>query len=159
MKRVLLALALAAAAFFAVPPVLDLFGLVLPGWQAAVLVLAGSLALGLAGDLPPPAPLPVELPDKDLREGVSGVTDIRMWQRRLSAGQESPDKFQHTAQERLAVLVTERLRQLHGVELSAEPDLARRLLGDDLYDLVTVPMGAVPAEAELARLITRIEGI
>lgn len=156
MRRIVLGVVLAALAYVVVPVALPPLGLLMDGWQAALLTLAATLVVSLARSMRPDAGH--ESPQPRAQEGGGpGVADLGMWQRRLEAGRADPERFRNAVQVRLSATVAERLRQRHGVGLDS-PE-ARRILGDDLHALVTVPVSAVPTAARLDELIARIEGI
>ncbi|MFI6315924.1 hypothetical protein ACIBG8_00310 [Nonomuraea sp. NPDC050556] len=156
MRGILLGVALAAVAYVAAPAVLPPLGLRIDGWQAALLTLAATLVTWLARSMRPEPGHDSPRSRPPVNDGA-GVADLGMWQRRLEAGRADPERFRNSVQVRLSATVAERLRQRHGVGLDS-PE-ARRILGDDLHDLVTVPAPVVPTAARLDELIARIEGI
>ncbi|MFD0594521.1 hypothetical protein ACFQZ4_20545 [Catellatospora coxensis] len=54
-------------------------------------------------------------------------------------------------------MVDERLRQRHGVNRATEPERARRLLGDPLWTLLTVPAKRPPSPRELDVIVNALE--
>lgn len=107
---------------------------------------------------PPPAG-PDGLPDP----GAAGRPPERpmpsWWAQRLGATSGDVEWFDRVVRARLVALVTERLRQHHGIPFTGDPDRVRAVLGDGLYDFLTGPLPRTPTRSELERLITRMEEI
>ena len=59
--------------------------------------------------------------------------------------------------DRIRTVVADRLRLRHGIRLATEPERARAVLGDPLYEFLTQPLTHAPDPVELARLLTRME--
>lgn len=157
--QVALAGGVALVASFAVTVVLSTAGLHVPYWQLW-LVITGLFLLKWtlmpAGEPPPaPAPDPVEgaLPTD------RPYPQADRWERRLSVTSGDPEWYTRVVRDRLAGLVAERLRQRHGVAMTTDPGRARVILGEELYEFLTVPLTRTPDRSGLSRLITRIEEI
>ena len=122
-------------------------------FTAAVLL---PWTLGLIHATPEPAvgvdPSRLDLPDRPFAQADR-------WERRLLTTSEDPERFRRVVRDRLVPLAAERLRQRHGVTLDREPDRARELLGQALYDFLTAPRPGVAGPYELDRFINRLEGI
>ena len=60
----------------------------------------------------------------------------------------------------LVDLTLERLRPRHGVDPGAQPEEARRILGESLWQMVTgPPPSRCPTRPELSRLVEALERI
>lgn len=113
-------------------------------WQLARLVLPPS------GD--PYAPPAADPPG----DGLLRLTTLES---SLSWGATDPDRFRHRVRPLLAELADERLRTRRGVNPDTHPELARQILGEPLWQLLTVPPDRSPTRAELSRLVAAIERI
>lgn len=163
--------------------VLDLGGARLP----YPLLLGGSLAVLVALRLvqavhgPPSAP-PLPLAAADPRPADRPFVDAALWEDRLAWADGDAGQFDRTVRPVLARLADERLRQRHGVRLhgalrrgtprggaprggapragtSEQVPPARRLLGDDVWTLLTTPTATPLSPYELDRLLTRLEQV
>ncbi len=76
---------------------------------------------------------------------------------RLRWGITSPDHFAATLRPMLAELADEGLRRRHGIDRRREPERARALLGEPLWQVMTQPDPAPPTIATLDLLVRRIE--
>ncbi|MEV0587701.1 hypothetical protein [Nonomuraea sp. NPDC050310] len=156
MRAVLLLTAGGVTAWLGGPPLAALIGFRLPAWHAALLVVAALAVTLLTRGLPrPPETGPV--PAGRVRREPSPRTPggVSTWERRLRAGAKDAARFELTVRDHLRPLVESRLRRHR--ELTLEH--ARDVLGTELHTLLTRPVTAVPDEAALARMITRIEEI
>lgn len=131
----------------------------IPYWQLWAAATGALTALWVLGTVepstapaPPPAGAPVEAPTR-------AFAQADRWALRLSATEEHPDRFATVVRDRMAELVATRLRQRHGVRLTAEPERARAILDPQLYRFLTEPVAHSPGPAAVERLITRIEEI
>lgn len=79
------------------------------------------------------------------------------WERRLSITEGDPEWYTRVVRDRVAAVVTERLRQRHSVTLAGDPGRAARLLGEPLYRYLTEPLDRTPGPAELRQLVSRME--
>jgi hypothetical protein len=128
--------------------------------EPALCVVVG-LAVGLSWRLarlvvPPPEPLPVPRPDDSRDEGLLLLTSLES---RLSWGASDPDRFRDRVRPELVGLATDLLRTRRGVDLRTEPDRARTILGEPLWQLTTRPPERSPSRAELSRLVDALERI
>lgn len=57
----------------------------------------------------------------------------------------------------LAELARDRVRRHHGIDMAAEPERARDLIGEDLWQALTTPRTTAPTTAELDRWLTTLE--
>jgi hypothetical protein len=125
------------------------------------LCIAVGLAVGLSWRLarlvvPPPEPLSEPPPDESRDEGLLLLTSLES---RLSWGATDPDRFRDRVRPELIGLTTDLLRTRRGVDLRTEPDRARTILGDALWQLMTRPPERSPSRAELSRLVDALERI
>lgn len=81
------------------------------------------------------------------------------WEHRLTVSGDDVERFNRVVRSRVAVVAAERLRQRHGVRLDRQPERARAILGDGLYDFLTGPLPRCPTPDEMDRIIARIERI
>ncbi|HLU45335.1 MAG TPA: hypothetical protein VKZ67_10000 [Natronosporangium sp.] len=119
---------------------------------ATALVLLAWLMVALErapGPPPPPADttIPPALP----------FPQVARWERRLLAANDDPEWYERVVRDRIRTVVADRLRLRHGIRLATEPERARAVLGDPLYEFLTQPLTHAPDPVELARLLTRME--
>lgn len=122
---------------------------------AAGLAVAATWRL-VTATLPPPRPaLPapeVPSPPED------GFVELTSLEQRLSWGSVDEDRFGQRVRPLLVDLALERLRSRHGVDPATEPEHARRILGESLWQLMTGPPAArCPSRSELSRLVDDLE--
>jgi hypothetical protein len=67
--------------------------------------------------------------------------------------------FRRRLRPMLRTIVASRLRHGHGVDLDFEPDAARALTGDWLWQMVTGEQDRVLTFGELTRLVDEVEGL
>ena len=119
--------------------------------------LAIALCVRLAGLVlappEPPAPAPDREPPGDGLLVLSSLESLLSW------GAADPDRFRSRVRPLLVELATERLRTRRGIDPARQPDPARRVLGEPLWQLMTVPPARSPDRAELDRLVAAIERI
>ncbi len=156
------------------PPFLALTGLfvaLLVGGAAYAgrdLALAGAVAVSAvaAGTARAVGHVRVPVPAVPPRAGVHD-TGVRPFQRlirmrqRVDWGGRSPENFRVAVLPVLAELADDRLRRGHGVHRERDPQAARRLLGDDLADLLAgeATLTEAPPLARLDDYIRRIEAL
>jgi hypothetical protein len=126
-----------------------------------VLCVVVGLAVGLSWRLawlvvPPPDLLPGVPPDEVGDEGLLLLTSL---EGRLSWGASDPDRFRDRVRPELVGLAADLLRTRRGIDLRTEPDRARRILGEPLWQLTTRPPERSPSRAELSRLVDALERI
>ena len=77
---------------------------------------------------------------------------------RLSWGSVDADRFDQRVRPLLVDIATERLRSRHGVDPATQPERARRILGESLWQLMTGPPASRgPSPRELSRLVDGLE--
>lgn len=81
------------------------------------------------------------------------------WVQRLHATSGDVEWFDRVVRTRLVMLVTERLRQHHGVPLTGDPGRAGSIVGTELYEFLTAPLPRTPTPHELEWLLSRMEEI
>jgi hypothetical protein len=122
-----------------------------------VLGLAVGLSWLLARQVVPlPEPLPVSPPEDARDEGLLLLTSLES---RLSWGGTDPDRFRERVRPELIALAADLLRTRRGVDLRTEPDRARSILGEPLWQLITRTPTRSPSRAELSRLVDALERI
>jgi hypothetical protein len=152
------ALVLAAAAVTGAALALISYGL---GYEARLdLCVVVGLAAGLTWRLsrlvvPPQDPAlepPAEEPDDDARLLLTSLESRLSWA-------SDPDRFRERVRPELVGLATDLLRTRHGVDPRIQPEHARTILGDPLWQLMTGPLERTPSRAELARMVEAMERI
>ncbi len=107
----------------------------------------------------PPVPLsgPVSAEPEPSGGGLDGLSALA---HRLSWGSVDLDRYEARVRPQLARLAEERLRQRHGVDVVSQPDVARRMVGEPLWQLMTGPPSPTPPTLNrLGELLTAIERI
>jgi hypothetical protein len=125
------------------------------------LCVAVGLAVGLSWRLarlavPPPLPPPVAVADTPAGDGMLLLTSLES---RLSWGATDPDRFRERVRPVLVGLATDLLSTRRGVDPRTQPENARRILGEPLWQLMTGPLERNPSRAELARMVEALERI
>jgi hypothetical protein len=128
---------------------------------APALCVVVGLAVGLCWRLarqvvPPPEPLSVRTPSEPREEGLLLLTSLES---RLSWGGTDPDRFRDRVRPELVTLAADLLRTRRGIDLRTEPDRARQILGEPLWQLITRTPARSPSRAELSRLVDALERI
>jgi hypothetical protein len=128
---------------------------------APALCVVVGLAVGLSWRLarrvvPPPEPLATQAVHEPRDEGVLLLTSLES---RLSWGATDPDRFRIRVRPELVALAADLLRTRRGVDLRTEPDRARSILGEPLWQLITRTPTRSPSRAELSRLVDALERI
>ncbi len=101
----------------------------------------------------PVLPAPAAPPPPD-----DGFLELASLVQRLSWGSVDADRFDQRVRPLLVDIATERLRSRHGVDPATQPERARRILGDSLWQLMTgPPAGRGPSPRELSRLVDGLE--
>jgi hypothetical protein len=155
-KWLLIIAAATAVAWFAAPPLGDELGYEFESWRMALLVLAGTTVYGLVRTLPRPREPAFRPRAAQTAVHTPAVaTGVGLWEQRLRAARKDPQRFDLIVRQRLRTIVANRLRDRRDLRI----EQAEELLGEELYTLLTTPVTAVPSEAALARMITRIEEI
>jgi hypothetical protein len=125
------------------------------------LCVAVGLAVGLSWRLarlvaPPPPPPPIEVPETAPGDGMLLLTSLES---RLSWGATDRDRFRERVRPVLVGLATDLLSTRRGVDPRTQPEHARRILGEPLWQLMTGPLERSPSRAELARMVEALERI
>ncbi|GAA3772145.1 hypothetical protein GCM10022225_69350 [Plantactinospora mayteni] len=134
-------------------------------------VFAGFLALlllrRLARTLAPPPPVPIRLrrpADHGEEDGSYNWTvrdalgsSVNRWEAKLSWSQGEPERFARAVLPVLGELVDELLRQRHGVTRATDPERARALLGEPLWNFLDTPPKRTPAPRDLAAIVATLE--
>jgi hypothetical protein len=105
----------------------------------------------------PPQVVPAtpERPEPD-----DGLIELTSLEYRLSWGSVDPDRFRERVRPVLVDLALERLRSRRGVDPATQPEEARRILGESLWQMVTgPPPSRCPTRSELSRLVDEMERI
>jgi hypothetical protein len=127
-----------------------------PALCVVVGLAVGSSWLLARQVIPPPEPLPVLPPEETRDEGLLLLTSLES---RLSWGGNDPDRFRERVRPELVTLAGDLLRTRRGVDLRTEPDRARSILGEPLWQLITRTPTRSPSRAELSRLVDALERI
>ncbi|GIG89476.1 hypothetical protein [Plantactinospora endophytica] len=138
---------------------------------SAPAVFAGFLALlllrRLARSLAPPPPVPIRLQRPADRGEEDGSYDwtvrdalgssVSRWETKLAWSQGEPERFSRAVQPVLGELVDEVLRQRHGVDRATDPERARALLGEPLWNFIDTPPKRTPAPRDIAAIVAQLE--
>jgi hypothetical protein len=123
----------------------------------AVVGVAAGLIWRLARlVVPPPEPAPVLARPEPADDGLLLLTTLES---RLSWGAADPYRFRERVRPELVALATDLLRTRRGVDLRSQPEQARHLLGEPLWQLMTGPLERSPSRAQLSRAVADLEGI
>ena len=114
--------------------------------------------VGVSGGLPPEEKRP--------------YPDLYFLESRLSGASAERARYERRLRPLFVRLITERLRQEHGVDPVSAPDKARDIVGEDLWQLMTgapaptdpaptdpAPANTAPSRHQMEAIITRIEGL
>jgi hypothetical protein len=119
--------------------------------------LAAGLTWRLSRLVVPPPELPVtEARPEPADDGLLLLTTLES---RLSWGAADPYRFRERVRPELVELATDLLRTRRGVDLRSQPEQARHILGDPLWQLMTGSLERSPNRAELSRAVAALEGI
>ena len=126
------------------------------------LCVVGGLAVAacwrLVVAVPPPPQAILALPERSAPD--DGLIELTSLEHRLSWGSVDPDRFRERVRPVLVDLALERLRSRRGVDPVTQPEEARRILGESLWQMVTgPPPSRCPTRPELSRLIEEMERI
>ncbi|MEE6257552.1 hypothetical protein [Plantactinospora sonchi] len=157
----------AAALAIAVLAALRMVGVAL----SPAAVFAGFLALLLLRQvttgLAPVPPSPVRIS----RSGTGGEEDgsynwsardalsasMSRWENKLAWSQGESERFARSVVPQLGDLADELLRRRHGLTRATDPDRARALLGEKLWDLLETPPRRTPSPRDLAAIVAQLE--
>jgi hypothetical protein len=145
-------------------------GLRIAGVQVNLfLVLAAVLSLralyGIVGAVAPPPPPRVDgrrrAADEDGNyrwQATDGLrAAVRRWEQQLAWSQSDAGRFSRNVLPVLAELTDERLRLRHGITRASDPQRARELLGDPLWQLLAEPDRRPPKARDLAAHVEALE--
>jgi hypothetical protein len=108
---------------------------------------------------PAPDPLPVPA-EEDAGSYRNGFDLLSILEHRLSWGSFDAERYEARLRPRLRQLAQERLQRRHGVDPVRQPDLARQIVGEDLWQLMTGPAAkAPPSRSQLTTLLDALEAI
>ena len=104
----------------------------------------------------PPSQAPPPPPDRAAPD--DGLIELTSLEHRLSWGSVDADRFRERVRPVLVDLALERLRSRHGIDPATQPEDARRILGESLWQMVTgPPPSRCPSRPELSRLVEEME--
>jgi hypothetical protein len=121
-----------------------------------------GLAVGLTWRLsrlvvPPQVLMPAHAPnDEPPDDGLLVLTTLES---RLSWGAADPQRFRDRVRPDLVALATDLLRTRRGVDPRTQPELARQILGEPLWQLMTGPPERSPSRAALSAMVGALERI
>lgn len=122
-----------------------------------IIGLAAALAWRLARlVMPPPSGPALVPPDEPPDDGLLMLSSLES---RLSWGAADPDRFRERVRPELVALATDLLRTRRGVDPRTQPEHARRILGEALWQLMTGSLRRSPTRAELTRWVEALERI
>lgn len=126
-------------------------------WVVTGLVAAAGWRL-VRTTVPPPEPVADRPPPRE--QVGDGFHELASLEHRLSWGSVDADRFGRRVRPLLVGLAVERLRSRRGVDPESQPDQARRIVGESLWELMTGPPPTrSPSRAELSLLVDDLERI
>ncbi|WP_326551483.1 hypothetical protein [Micromonospora sp. NBC_01813] len=143
---------------------LRIFGLAVP----IEAVFAGCLALVVlrrtVRSVAPVSPPKLRRVGTDPEDGsyVFGTQDglreaVRQWEGRLKSAQHDAGRFTEFMLPVLGELVDERLRQRHGLTRASDPQRARAICGDELWNFLNTPARRKPSAKDYAVFVSQLE--
>jgi hypothetical protein len=84
---------------------------------------------------------------------------VRQWESRLKSAQHDAGRFTESILPVLGELVDERLRQRHGITRDSDPQRARVICGDELWDFLTTSSRRKPSAKDYAVFVSQLEKI
>lgn len=90
------------------------------------------------------------------RSSESRVQFMSTW---VQEATRKPEVYQRRIRPMLATIVASRLRHAHGIDVDFEPDAARAVTGEWLWEMVTGSQDRVLTYGELTRLVDEVEGL
>jgi hypothetical protein len=98
-----------------------------------------------------------------LRDAIPAGDGIRLavakWDDRFVWGERDPGRFAAVVVPRFTDLVDARLRQRHGITLAGAPQQARRLIGEELWQLLHYTPSRVPSPQDIASIVAKVEAL
>lgn len=141
----------------------------------AIQVMREALAQVHADDLPPavtgaglePVRPPKERPGRPVRRelrdavprGDGILLAVAKWDDRFVWGERDPGRFAAVVVPRFTDLVDARLRQRHGITLAGAPEQARKLVGEELWQLLHYTPSRVPSPQDIASIVAKVEAL
>jgi hypothetical protein len=127
-----------------------------------VVAIAVTVALVAVGVLALAAMQPAYVPE--LRRPKRVRTDrerggTEQAARLLDKSMRDPGRFGELLRPQLVELAAHRLRRRHGVDFRRDPDRARDLVGDSLWQLMATPQQNTPSYQQLGDWVARIEAL
>lgn len=143
---------------------LRMLGVGVPAILIFVLIYSVLVLRRVLASVRPGAPPPSEVPgydgtlgDWDTPDGLYSAS--AWWDMRLTASRRDGDRFAAIVTPLLVELVEQRLRLRHGVNWHAEPERARKLVGDPLWTFLRGERDAPPGPREMAAIVARLESL
>ncbi|MEU7867871.1 hypothetical protein [Dactylosporangium sp. NPDC049140] len=100
---------------------------------------------------------------RELRDSIptgDGIlVAVAKWDDRFVWGERDPNRFAAVVVPRFTDLVDARLRQRHGITLAGNPEQARRLVGEDLWQLLHYTPSRVPSPQDIASIVAKVEAL
>ncbi|MER7275424.1 hypothetical protein ABT369_13280 [Dactylosporangium sp. NPDC000244] len=100
---------------------------------------------------------------RDLRDAIPSGDGILLavakWDDRFVWGERDPNRFAAVVVPRFTDLVDARLRQRHGITLAGQPEQARRLVGEELWQLLHYTPSRVPSPQDIASIVAKVEAL
>ena len=100
-------------------------------------------------------------PLEGLRHSVAPTDGVRYainrWDDRLNWGERDGERFATIVLPRLADLIDERLRQRHGFTAKADPERARTILGEDVWQFMTQRTARAASARDVASILAKVE--
>jgi hypothetical protein len=100
---------------------------------------------------------------RDLRDAIPSGDGILLavakWDDRFVWGERDPNRFAAVVVPRFTDLVDARLRQRHGITLAGQPEQARRLVGEELWNLLHYTPSRVPSPQDIASIVAKVEAL
>ena len=157
-------------ALIAVATVVTVAGLRSRGISVSVLLVVAAfvalrlLMLAVSEVAPPPLPRPAARRGEDDGDYRWAGTDtlraaVRRWEQQLDWSQREPDSFSRNVLPVLAELTDERLRLKHGFTRASDPQRAREVLGEPLWQFLDEPGRRTPKPRELSAYVEALEKI
>jgi hypothetical protein len=98
-----------------------------------------------------------------LRDAVPVGDGIRLavgrWDDRLVWGERDPGRFAAVVVPRVTDLVDARLRQRHGITLAGAPEQARKIVGEELWQLLHYTPSRTPSPQDVASIVAKVEAL
>jgi len=115
---------------------------------------------GLEPVRPPRAPKSGRV---QLRDPVPAGDGIRLavgrWDDRLVWGERDPGRFAAVVVPRMTDLVDARLRQAHGITLAGAPAQARKIVGEEVWQMLHYTPSRVPSPQDVASIVAKVEAL